>query len=67
MIDVYENLIALTDCDGFRVDTVKHVDIDFWQTFCPAVRSYANSIGKDNFFMFAEVYSGMDGDVGYFT
>jgi glycosidase len=27
---LYKYWIAVTDCDGFRVDTVKHVAIEFW-------------------------------------
>jgi len=55
IIDVYKWLIADTDADGFRVDTVKHVENRFFAIFCSAIREYALSIGKRNFFMFGEV------------
>jgi glycosidase len=42
--------------DGFRVDTVKHVDQGFWQNWCPQIHSDAASHGSPNFFMFGEVY-----------
>uniref|UniRef100_S0DGA7 Glycoside hydrolase family 13 protein n=1 Tax=termite gut metagenome TaxID=433724 RepID=S0DGA7_9ZZZZ len=46
---------------GFRIDTVKHVDFDFWKTFTAAVKAYQESgaAGIDpDFFEFGEVYSG---------
>ena len=51
MIDIYQ---AWTDLgiDGFRIDTVKHVDFVFWEELTQAIKSYA----KDDFFMFGEVY-----------
>ena len=55
LIDVYKWLIAKTDADGFRVDTVKHVETQFFAVFCSALREYALSIGKKNFFIFGEV------------
>jgi glycosidase len=42
--------------DGFRVDTVKHVDQGFWQNWCPQIHADAASHGSPNFFMFGEVY-----------
>lgn len=41
--------------DGFRIDTVKHVETDFWNDFCPKIRSEV--VGK-NFFQFGEVLIG---------
>ena len=29
------------NCDGFRIDTLKHVDHEFWQGFAPSLRKYA--------------------------
>jgi pullulanase-type alpha-1,6-glucosidase len=42
--------------DGFRIDTVKHVNMEFWQRFSPAMLDEAKAIGKKDFFMFGEVY-----------
>ncbi len=42
--------------DGFRIDTVKHVNMEFWQRFGPALQGYAASLGNDDFFMFGEVF-----------
>ncbi len=60
-------LIDVTDCDGFRIDTVKHVDMAFWQTWTPAVRAHADSLGKSNFFFYGEVFDGSDAKCGSYT
>ena len=57
MIDIYKNIINEFKPDGFRIDTVKHVNIEFWQQFSPALIQHAKTQGIDNFFMFGEVYS----------
>lgn len=56
MIDIYQGWIDL-GIDGFRIDTVKHVNLGFWQQFGPAIQDYATSRGKPDFFSFAEVYT----------
>ncbi len=62
MIEIFTNLVTEFKPDGFRVDTVKHVNMEFWQQFSPPVIEHAKKIGIPNFFMFGEVYSG-DSDV----
>jgi glycosidase len=56
LIRGYQYSIAKYDIDGFRVDTVKYVDPDAIQTFGNAIREFALSIGKRNFFTFGEIY-----------
>ncbi|NVK24513.1 MAG: alpha-amylase [Gammaproteobacteria bacterium] len=56
-IDIYNNIIRKFKPDGFRIDTVKHVDMVFWQQFTPAIIDFANEQGIPNFFVFGEVYS----------
>ena len=55
MVDIYKGWIRDFRIDGFRMDTMKHVNDEFWQKFSPAIVSYANSQGIDNFYMFGEV------------
>jgi glycosidase len=55
LIKAYKYWIALTDVDGFRVDTVKHMESSATAIFCNAVREYAISIGKNEFFIFGEI------------
>ena len=37
MIDIYKTWVEF-GIDGFRIDTVKHVNMEFWQEFAPAIR-----------------------------
>ena len=54
-VDVYNQWVDL-GVDGFRIDTAKHVNFEFWQKFTTGVRDHAASVGNDDFFMFGEVY-----------
>ncbi|KQR16848.1 pullulanase-type alpha-1,6-glucosidase [Cellulomonas sp. Leaf334] len=54
-VDVYNQWVDL-GVDGFRIDTAKHVNFEFWEKFTTGVRDHAASIGNDDFFMFGEVY-----------
>ena len=56
MIDIYKTWIRDFGVDGFRIDTMKHVDDAFWQRFGPEVLAYARAQGKREFFMFGEVF-----------
>ena len=56
-IDIYKNIISEFKPDGFRIDTVKHVDLSFWQTFGPQIVKHAKAEGIPNFHIFGEVYS----------
>jgi glycosidase len=58
LIRVYADWITWTNIDGFRIDTVKHVEPEFWEVFCPAIRAHARDLGKENFLLFGEVFSG---------
>ncbi|MFJ8750604.1 pullulanase-type alpha-1,6-glucosidase [Streptomyces sp. NPDC102441] len=57
MEKIYEKWVRDFDIDGFRIDTVKHVDLDFWTQWATALDGYAATHGRDDFFMFGEVYS----------
>ncbi|WP_436757600.1 pullulanase-type alpha-1,6-glucosidase [Streptosporangium sp. V21-05] len=58
MTDIYKTWVRETGLDGFRIDTAKHVNMEFWEKFSPALRGYAAQQGNKRFFMFGEVYSG---------
>ena len=55
MIDIYSYWIA-KGVDGFRIDTTKHVNIEFWQKFGPDILAAAQTEGIADFFAFGEVY-----------
>lgn len=67
MADAYARWIELTDIDGFRIDTIKHVERGFWQHFAFKTRQRLRAKGKNNFFMFGEAFDGRDDLVGSYT
>jgi len=56
LIRAYQYIIAKFDVDGFRIDTLKFISPDFERIFGNAMREFALSAGKKNFFTFGEVY-----------
>jgi alpha-amylase len=67
MVDSYARWVELADLDGFRIDTVKHVEREFWRFFTQKVRRRLAAKGKNNFFMFGEGFDGRDILVGSYT
>jgi len=67
MAAIYEYWIKEAGFDGFRIDTTKHVDMGFWQSWCPAVHAFAATNGLPNFFMFGEVYDADESLCGSYT
>jgi glycosidase len=67
MVDSYARWVELADFDGFRIDTVKHVEPEFWRYFAQKVRQRLKAEGKNKFFMFGEAFDGNDVLVGSFT
>ena len=60
LIRAYQYLMAKFDLDGYRIDTLQYVEADFARIFGNAMREYALSIGKQNFFTFGEVWQDDD-------
>ena len=58
LADCYKYWIALTDCDGFRIDTLKHVSFEEGRNFCGAIKEFAANLGKADFFLVGEVAGG---------
>ncbi len=67
MVDVYARWVELTDIDGFRIDTVKHVEREFWRYFAQKLRQRLSTDGKGKFLMFGEAFDGNDQLVGAYT
>jgi pullulanase-type alpha-1,6-glucosidase len=57
MEKIYQRWVEDFRIDGFRIDTVKHVNMEFWTQWATALDAYAAKKGRDDFFMFGEVYS----------
>jgi glycosidase len=54
-IDIYGSWIDRFGIDGFRIDTARHVNPEFWQAFVPAMLTRAKARGTANFHIFGEV------------
>ncbi len=75
LIKSFQYWIDVADFDGFRIDTVKHIDrpeVDrdqrgFWGDFTDAMRAEAKKLGKQNFFIFGEGFDGNDTLIGSYT
>lgn len=55
-IEVYGAWIDQFGIDGFRIDTARHVNPEFWQAFVPAMLARAKAKGVPNFHIFGEVF-----------
>ncbi|WKE73923.1 pullulanase-type alpha-1,6-glucosidase [Streptomyces sp. WP-1] len=53
---IYERWVKDFAVDGFRIDTAKNVDLDFWTQWATALDRYAAAHGRRNFFLFGETY-----------
>ncbi len=58
LIRCYQYVIARFDIDGYRIDTLRYLKNNLPLLFGNAIREYALSAGKKNFFTFGEVFSG---------
>ena len=55
MIDIFGDWIDRYGIDGFRIDTARHVNPEFWASFVPAMQARAAAKGIPNFHIFGEV------------
>ena len=60
LCQVYKFWLAYLDLDGYRIDTVKHMDLGATRYFCSAIHEYAEALGKTNFYLIGEVTGGRD-------
>ena len=67
MVEAYARWVELTDIDGFRIDTVKHVEREFWRFFAQKVRQRLAKGKKGKFLLFGEAFDGRDQLVGAYT
>lgn len=67
LIRIWTWWIRETNVDGFRIDTVKHVEEDFWPVFARGIRENARQMGKQNFLLFGEIFDGDDQRIGKYT
>lgn len=67
MIDIYGDWIEQYGIDGFRIDTARHVNPEFWQAFVPAMLERAKARGIPNFHIFGETYDFVVADAARHT
>jgi glycosidase len=60
LIKAYEFWIAYADIDGFRLDTVKHMGQGATRFFDHAIKEFARTLGKTNFFLMGEIAGGRE-------
>jgi glycosidase len=60
LIAIYRWWIAFADLDGFRIDTVKHMELGATRIFASAIHEFATSIGKERFFLVGEITGGRE-------
>jgi glycosidase len=58
LCQVYQYWIAFADLDGFRIDTVKHMDLGATRFFASMIHEFAQSLGKENFYLIGEITGG---------
>jgi alpha-amylase len=56
MIETFAWWALVADLDGYRIDAVPHVELEFWQRFCDGVRRRLAANGKRNFFLLGEIF-----------
>jgi glycosidase len=55
MIAIFGQWIDVYGIDGYRIDTAKHVNPEFWQAFVPPILERAKAKGIDHFHIFGEI------------
>jgi glycosidase len=58
LCEVYKFWIAYADLDGFRVDTVKHMDRGATRYFASVIHEFTQTIGKERFYLIGEITGG---------
>jgi glycosidase len=58
LCNIYKFWIAFADIDGYRVDTVKHMEPGATRLFASAIHEFAQRVGKERFFLLGEITGG---------
>ncbi|GAB3340572.1 alpha-amylase family glycosyl hydrolase [Larkinella ripae] len=56
--EVYKYWMAFADLDGYRIDTVKHMDLGATRYFTAVIKEFAMDLGKENFYLIGEITGG---------
>ena len=60
LCEAYRFWIAFADLDGFRLDTVKHMDPGAARFFASVIHEFTEAIGKENFYIIGEITGGRE-------
>lgn len=66
-VEVYAFYVEEIGVDGFRIDTVKHVHHEFWDTFTQRLRERLGPERAAELILFGEVYDGNPVALGRYT
>lgn len=55
LLRAYQFWVAVTDIDGLRIDTVKHMDVGATRYIATAMHEFGRLIGKTDFFLLGEI------------
>ncbi|NOR19210.1 MAG: alpha-amylase [Xanthomonadales bacterium] len=67
MIDIYQYWVREFGIDGFRIDTVGHVNTEFFTHWAPALLQHARENDRPEFIMFGEVINTVLNKRGYIS
>jgi len=60
LCEIYKLWIAYADVDGYRLDTVKHMDPGAARFFASVIHEFAETLGKENFYIIGEITGGRE-------
>ena len=60
LCDIYKFWIAFADIDGYRIDTVKHMEPGATRYFTAVIQEFSQSLGKENFYLIGEITGGRE-------
>ncbi len=60
LCDIYKFWITFADIDGYRIDTVKHMEPGATRYFTAVIQEYAQSLRKENFYLIGEITGGRE-------
>ena len=66
-VEIYAFYIEVIGIDGLRIDTVKHVDREFWDAFTERLRARVGPERAKRLLLFGEVYDGSAAKLGAYT
>ena len=65
-VEIYQFYLTTVGVDGLRIDTVKHVQHQFWDAFTARLRKRLGSASADKL-LFGEIYDGNPETLGRYT